>query len=200
MKLKAVREGASELWRRFAQGPKGLATSLARHYGLRTPRKHDRGAGGKRARVCLISSVSSVMIGLAAWAVWEIPAGTLLRQSFTRLPDRYTELYFFSPPSVNSGIVTVPIALIDHGDDSVLQLRILVRDTSGRATAQTTTSVQPRRDVPVTFFVLLPETQDQSQVQVDLLNHPQTLHYRIGSPTARARPSARGGHVQMGDA
>jgi hypothetical protein len=158
VKLRAVREGASHLRRR---------------------------SGGERTRARLIISASALVIGLATWAVWEIPAkGTLLRQSFTRLPDRYTELYFSSPPTVNSGIVTVPIALIDHGDHSMLQLRTLVRDGSGRVTSQITTAVQPHRDVPVTFAVHLPEAAGQSQVQVDLLDHPQTLHYRLGSPAA----------------
>ena len=141
--------------------------------------------GDVKQNARLISLVSILVVGLAAWIVWEIPAmRTLLRQSFTRMPDHYTELYFFSPPSVESGIVTVPIALVEHGDDSALRLRILVRDGSGRATAQTTTAVQPRPDVPVTLLVHLPNAPDQGQVQVELLDHPQTLLYRIGSRAA----------------
>ena len=187
MKLKAVREGASDLWRRLKQRLDGLAAWSAQHFRPLISAKRERGPVGKHARALLIGLASALVIGLAAWAAWEIPATrTLLRQSFTRLPDRYIELYFSNPPSVHSGTVTVPITLIDHGDDSILQLRILARDNSGGVTAQTTKAIQPHKDAPVTFSVDLPGAPDQEQVQVDLLDHPQTLHYRIGSAGAAA--------------
>ena len=189
MKLKAVREGASDLRRRLKQRLDGPAAWSAQHFRRFISAKHERGPARKRARPLLIGLAAALVIGLAAWAAWEIPTTrALVRQSFTRLPDRYIELYFSSPPSVHSGTVTVPITLIDHGDDSVLQLGILARDTSGRVTAQTTKAVQPRRDAPVTFSVDLPGAPDQGQVQVDLLDHPQTLHYRIGNAAAAALP------------
>ena len=130
-----------------------------------------------------IIGVSILVIALA-FAGWRIPAvRTVLLQSFTRLPPHYIELYFTSPPSSYDGVVTVPITLVDHGDDSVLQLRFLVEDGSGHVTAQTTTAVSTRRDLPVPVVVQLPEGSDPGLVEVDLVTHPQTLYYRM---TARA--------------
>ena len=129
----------------------------------------------------LIIGVSILAIALAL-AGWRIPAmRTVLLQSFTRLPSHYIELYFTGPPSQYDGMVTVPITLVDHGDDSVLQLRFLVEDASGHATDQITTAVSPHRDLPVPVVVQLPEGSDPGLVEVGLVAHPQTLYFRLAS-------------------
>lgn len=125
---------------------------------------------------------TSILVIALALAGWRIPAmRTVLLQSFTRLPPHYIELYFTSPPSVYDGVVTVPVTLIGHGEDSALQLRFLVEDGSGHATDQLVTAVSLRENLPIPVVVQLPEGTDPGLVAVDIVTHPQTLYYRLGS-------------------
>ena len=115
---------------------------------------------------------------------------TVLRQSFTEQPRGYIELYFTDPPGIGSGIVTVPVSLVDHGGrQTTYQLRSLIKDSTGRVTAQTTTSLAAQPGRAARAVLRLPAGADPALVEVDLTDHPQTLHYSVGGPP----PAAPGG-------
>jgi len=123
-----------------------------------------------------------VLVAAVAWTLWAIPSTrTVLRQSFTEMPAPYIELYFTSAPSVAGGLVTVPISVNDHGANAVLQIKVQLVNGSGHVTAQTTTSVSARSNIPVPLLVHLPARSGTDRMWVYLLDHPQTLHFRIGT-------------------
>jgi hypothetical protein len=146
-----------------------------------------RGETGDRpARWRVVSVLAGLAaVGMAVGALWFVPAvRQMLRESFTRLPTTYTELYFSQAPTAGHGKVAVPVSLVEHGDHAVpLRLQVWLTAPSGTVTAKATVTLAPSLDAPAGTVVHLPlhalPPHSHVVVHVALLGHTQALHYRL---------------------
>ncbi|MDQ1050198.1 hypothetical protein [Streptomyces sp. V4I2] len=152
-----------------------------RHRRIRTP------IGGRTAAALLILVVIVAVVAVLTPAVRRE-----LRQSFTQMPTRYTELYFTRLPTVEHDVAVVPVSLVDHGSGSrTYRIQVRLATSDGRFTASTVTNLAPRPGVPTPVVARLPLSSDSAVVHVALLDHRQTLHFRLsarGSPTPGGAP------------
>ncbi|MEU6950194.1 hypothetical protein ABZ957_33990 [Streptomyces sp. NPDC046316] len=110
-----------------------------------------------------------------------------LKQSFSPVPTRYTELYFASAPVVAGDSVIVPVTVDDRGPgERTHQLRISVEASDGSTTATTTTALDPSPDAPATAVSRLPLSAGSVIVRVALLDGSQSLHFRLPAQSAPA--------------
>jgi hypothetical protein len=119
---------------------------------------------------------------VAAAALCGLPAvRKQLRESFTRMPDGYEELYFTSTPTVSGDTALVPITLRDHGTaTTTYRVRAWLRSGTGPVTAVDTASITPRPDAGA--VLRLRPFHGPATVYVELLGHTQTLHFRLTGP------------------
>lgn len=125
------------------------------------------------ALICAVVVV--VLIG-----TWSVPAvHTVLRQSFTRLPAPYTQLYFTGQPSVNGTTLSVPVTVDGRGTAArSFAVKVWLVNAAGKTDASTTVTLTPKDGVSATV-VSLQIPGDAEVVFVNLVGHPETLHYRI---------------------
>ena len=142
----------------------------------------------RRHRVGVPTAVVLLILVVGAVSVLVIPAARReLRESFTRVPSSYTELYFTSPPVVERAQVLVPVSVVVHGDGDrdgskrTYRLRVWLESPGGGTTASTTTTLTERPDGPTSTTVRLPLRPGDLVVHVALLDHSQTLHFRLGT-------------------
>ncbi|MEU0407439.1 hypothetical protein ABZ307_06350 [Streptomyces griseorubiginosus] len=163
---------------------------------LKTPSQHQtapvsraRPDPRRRRHSVLVRNVVVLLVILVVCAVtvWVTPAVRReLRESFTRLPSSYTELYFPSAPSVEQAQVLVPISVVGHGDsERTYRLRVWLESSDGRTTASTATTLAGRLDAPVSTVVHLPLPRGAVTVHVRLLDHSETLHFRLSTSSSR---------------
>ncbi|WP_059010405.1 hypothetical protein [Streptomyces specialis] len=159
---------------RDGDAPAGPAGTRARPR-RRRDRPRDGARAGRRALVALVAAVVGVAAALAVPAVRDE-----LRNSFTRLPSEYAELYFTALPTVEGTTAVVPVTLADHhtGTGSY-RLRVWLESADGEITASDTITVVPEGDTPAPSVIRLPMRGDPVAVGVELLGHDQTLHYRF---------------------
>ena len=139
-----------------------------------------------RARLVIIA-VSVIVVAVASWA----PAARMeLRQSFTRLPAEYAELYFTRAPAIRPygarPAAVVPVTLVDHGAAARdYEVRFTLTDARGTVLGTSTATLRTRPEVPATALgrirITAPGPRGQYLVGVALTGRPQTLHYRIDS-------------------
>ncbi|MEY9930864.1 hypothetical protein ABH926_005511 [Catenulispora sp. GP43] len=107
------------------------------------------------------------------------PVRSELRDSFTRLPQPYTALYFTTPPQVDGTVLTVPVSV--HAVDTstnAYSVRVWTVDAQGRVddsrTADLTWDGQAMSTV-----VSMPVNPAAQNVWVSLKGSDETLHYKI---------------------
>ncbi|GAB2700509.1 hypothetical protein GCM10010442_17970 [Kitasatospora kifunensis] len=132
-----------------------------------------------------------VAAAIAGPLLWAQPAVRLaLRQTFTQIPANYDELYFTQLPTTAGGQAVIPLSVVQHGTPTPnLQLRVSLTTSGGTVTGSSTVTLVPKPDTAVDTTVRLPLTEPDAVVQVALLGHDQTLHYRFqaaASPEPKA--------------
>lgn len=119
--------------------------------------------------------------GLAALGVLLAlpPVQDQLRDSFTRLPQPYTALYFTSPPQVDGTVLTVPVSV--HAVDTktrAYSVRVWTVDAMGRIEDSKTADLKWDGQA-VSAAVSMPVNPQADYVWVSLNGSDQTLHYKI---------------------
>ncbi|WP_327066258.1 hypothetical protein [Kitasatospora sp. NBC_01302] len=155
-------------------------------------RRGPDGAGRRSARrrgAAVLAAVLAVLV--AAPLLWAQPAVRLaLRQTFTRIPADYDELYFTQLPTTAGGQAVIPLSVVQHGTPTAtLQLRVSLTTPGGTVTGSSTVTLVPKPDTAVGTTVRLPLTEPDAEVQVALVGHDQALHYRFqaaASPDPKA--------------
>ncbi|MFJ8474530.1 hypothetical protein [Kitasatospora sp. NPDC094011] len=148
--------------------------------------------GRRRPRLRALALLAAVLAtAVAVPLLWAQPMVRLaLRQTFTRIPADYDELYFTQLPTTAGGQAVIPLSVVQHGTPTPnLQLRVSLTTPGGTVTGSTTVTLVPKPDTPVGTTVHLPLTEPDAEVQVALLGHDQTLHYRFQA-TASPEPEA----------
>ena len=127
------------------------------------------------------SVVLSLAIVVSVLVSWSTPAvRQVLRQSVIRLPTTYTELHFTRTPAMGRGEAVVPISLVMHGShEAPRRLHIWLATVGGQVTATTTVTVTAKPNTTAGTVVRLPLQGNAVIVNVALLGHAQTLHYRL---------------------
>ncbi|MDH6116437.1 hypothetical protein ABH930_000836 [Kitasatospora sp. GAS204A] len=166
------------------QAPESPTPRPARGSASRRGRRR-RGAG-PRTKVAAALLAVLALVGLGGW-LWSVP--TLRSQvldSFTERGSSFTELYFTTDPTIQGATVVVPITVTDHGTGArSYQLKVTLESPNGSASATDTVSLVPKDGTPVPVVVRLQTNDAAAMVRVDLLGHPQTLHFHFGKqPTA----------------
>jgi hypothetical protein len=137
----------------------------------------------------LVLGVLAALLSLAAVA--QVPAvKTVLRQSFTQLPATSAELYFTSSPSVSGSALNVPIAVNLHAMSArSVTVKVWLENGAGAPDAATSVTLTPEHGAAAKVVTLQVPT-DAEVVYVNLVGHPQTLHYRIAGIRIPSSPGA----------
>jgi hypothetical protein len=122
-----------------------------------------------------------VLVAVAVAASVTLPSvKTVLKQSFTRLPQPYAALYFTSDPTLDGAALTVPIS-VQPTDEGVRSYTVRVWTVTAAGTVDpdaTAATVSPKNGVWATV-VTLTIAPTAAVVWVALDGTQQTLHYRI---------------------
>jgi hypothetical protein len=156
----------------------------------RRARGHHRAPKRNPNRLVIGVTVGIVAVLLGTLAITSSAMRSLLRDSFTRLPERYTELFFDKTPSVvstGSGpVVHTTVTLIMHGSANSADYTVRGTLTTSPATsppAETTTvSARVGKPTPVTFDLPLPSGATSAEMDVVLVGGTEHIHYRIPNP------------------
>jgi hypothetical protein len=109
------------------------------------------------------------------------PVQTVLKQSFTRLPQPYATIYFTSDPTIDGAALHVPLTVesadTPHGDYG---LNVWTVNAAGAVSGKASAKVTTHGATAATTVVTMTVTPDASVVWVSLNGTQQTLHYRIG--------------------
>jgi len=138
-------------------------------------------AGRRRRRNVLIGSLIALVAALAT-AFAAPPVQTVLKQSFTRLPQPYAAIYFTSDPTIDGAVLSVPITV--HGVDtgiSAYGVRVWTVTASGAVDASRKATVTADKNGVWATVVTLSIAPAAAVVWVSLDGTDQTLHYRIGA-------------------
>jgi hypothetical protein len=113
---------------------------------------------------------------------------TVLRESFTRMPAEYTELYFSGEPRLSGtgakARIAVPVGLLHHGAAGatfVIRAQVSTPDGATGPATETSLATEPERPGSAVLTVTVPATATAYDVNVTLPGHPQTLHYQLKS-------------------
>jgi hypothetical protein len=134
-------------------------------------------------------AVSAVLLAAGVATAVSSTVRTEVRESFTRLPDEYTELYFAGTPALTTRdgrpVVRVPVALVHHGRSTQL-CRVKVAVADPPVAAEAGLWAQPGRVAEQTF-TLTPNGRKPSDylIEVTFINHTQSLHYRLAAQATK---------------
>ncbi|WP_436525449.1 hypothetical protein [Actinoplanes sp. HUAS TT8] len=113
---------------------------------------------------------------------------TMLRESFTRMPTEYTELYFTAEPSLTGtgakARIAVPIGLLHHGASTssyVVRAQVSTPDGQAGPAAEKDLTARPETPDTVMLTVTAPGSATSYDVKVTLPGHEQTLQFRLKS-------------------
>ncbi|MBR7825380.1 hypothetical protein KDK95_03600 [Actinospica sp. MGRD01-02] len=151
-----------------------------------------RGLVGRR-RAVSIGAVAGVVVLVLVWVSSLSSVQTILRQSFSRLPTAYTEMYLSGTPTVSGITLSVPVTVVNHAttQDS-FTLKVWTVNGVGKTDTTTSIKVTPKHgEATVVVKVAVQISSDAQVLWINLVGQPQTLHYRIAgeaipSPTATA--------------
>lgn len=123
---------------------------------------------------------------------------TILRQSFTRLPTAYTEMYLSGTPTVSGITLSVPVTVVNHSTtQDAFTLKVWTVNGAGKTDMTTSIKVAPKHgEATVVVKVAVQMPSDAQVLWINLAGQPQTLHYRIAgeaipSPTATSTVGAK---------
>lgn len=151
-----------------------------------TPIPKSKPAPGRRR---LVRFAPALVLVLALLVAAVSPgARTMLRESFTRLPADYTELYFTAEPSLTgSGAkarIAVPVGVLHHGASTasyVVRAQVSSSDGQKGPVAEKDLTARPETPGATVLTVEVPDAATTYVVNVTLPGHPQTLQYRLKS-------------------
>ncbi|WP_037575686.1 hypothetical protein [Phaeacidiphilus oryzae] len=162
----------------------------ARPTGARHKARRERAFGaGARVGARVSAGVAGLAVLLAAGVLlWTLqPVRTVMLQSFTRIPQSFTELYFTTSPVFDGDTVIVPVSLNAHGTGvRTYRLRVTLDSDGGKALAATTLVLHPRDGVATRSVTRLRSAGSVADVRVALLGHPQRLRYSFGTTRTAA--------------
>jgi hypothetical protein len=102
-----------------------------------------------------------------------------VRNSFTRLPQPYTALYFATPPQVDGTVLTLPISVhAVHTGTDAYSVRVWTVDAGGRVYDSRTAGLKWDGQA-MSVVVSMPVNPKADYVWVSLGGSDQTLHYKI---------------------
>jgi len=109
------------------------------------------------------------------------PVRTQLRDSFTKLPQPYTALYFTSPPQVDGTVLTVPVSVhaVDTGAKT-FSVRVWTVDAKGLVANSRTIDLKWDGQA-LSAVVTMPVNTQADYVWVSLNDSDQSLHYKIAA-------------------
>jgi hypothetical protein len=107
------------------------------------------------------------------------PVRAELRDSFTRLPQPYTALYFTSPPRVDGTVLTVPVSVhaVNTGT-TAYTVRVWTVDTLGQVDDSQTADLAWDGQA-LSAVISMPVNPQADFVWVSLGGSTETLHYKI---------------------
>jgi hypothetical protein len=141
----------------------------------------------RSALIALGTVLGLVVLLLGLWSVPSIR--TTLRQSFTRLPTGYTEIYFTSAPTVNGADLNIPVTVVAHATQAKsVAVKVWLVNQSGATRFSTTVTLAPKNGVASTV-VTLKAPADAQVVWVSLPGKNETLHYRLAGVAYSVPPS-----------
>jgi hypothetical protein len=145
-----------------------------------------RGRRGRSGRLTLPGNdrrrrFAYLALGLTALALLLAlpPVQTLLKQSFTRLPQPYASVYFTSSPVIDGGQLQVPVTVkgVDTGQNTY-GLHVWTVDAAGKIDRQATAKITTANGVSAKV-ISMHLAPDATVVWVSLDGTQQTIHYRI---------------------
>jgi len=143
----------------------------------------------RRTLVGCSSVLATALVAAGVLTAASPVARTALRNSFTRLPDEYTELYFAGTPSTTRRngrrIVQVPIALLHHGTSArTYAVKVSVVDTP--MVTETDVRAEPGRVTPRSFSLPANGAKPAGHlVEVTIAGSKLSLHYRLKPPDSK---------------
>jgi hypothetical protein len=152
----------------------------------------------RRRRTALVGAVAGVFVLVLFWVSSLSPVQTILRQSFSRLPTAYTEMYLSGTPTVSGITLSVPVTVVNHAttQDS-FTLKVWTVNGAGKTDTTTSIKVTPKHgEATLVVRVAVQISSDAQVLWINLVGQPQTLHYRIAgeaipSPTATPTTTAK---------
>jgi hypothetical protein len=125
-----------------------------------------------------MAAVVLALMAVTAAALLVPAVRAQVRESFTRMPDPYQELYFPRMPSVDNGVAVVPVSLRDHSQTvRTYRIRAWLRSADGTNGVPQTTTLIPRPDASAVLRLRL--RSGPATVWVQLLGPSQTLHFQL---------------------
>lgn len=104
---------------------------------------------------------------------------TVLRQSFTQLPQTTTALYFTSDPSINGTVLSVPITVDGKNTGlSTYRVKVWTETAAGKVDGSTSAQVPTVKGVTAAV-VRLPVATDAAAVWASLDGTGQVIHFKI---------------------
>ena len=141
-------------------------------------------------RLKWFASAALALIALVAVA-FSPAARAQLRESFTRLPSEYTELYFSSDPALTgtgaSASVRVPVTLVHHGaatQSFTVRVTITAMSRGAATTGETLLPGIPGAAASAVLTIRVPDPAAAYVVDVTLPGHSQALHFRLDTKDA----------------
>jgi len=138
-------------------------------------RQAEAAARKRQSRVTVAASVLVVVI-----AVLLIPqVRTILRQSFTRMPQESVAIYFTSSPKISGTLLDVPLTVqgVNSGT-ATYAVKVWTENASGKVDGTTTAKIGTAHGLSAAV-VTLPIATDAAEVWVSLDGTSQVLHYQI---------------------
>jgi len=126
------------------------------------------------------TAVGAAAAVLALAALFLVPGvRTVLRQSFTHLPEQSTAIYFTENPKIFGTVLQVPITIrgVNTGVHTY-GVKVWTENAAGRVDGSTTASIGTAHGVTA-GVVSLPIADDAAEVWVSLDGTTQVLHFRI---------------------
>lgn len=145
-----------------------------------TSRAGERKAGVLLRRRRTRRASAAVLAVLALFALFLVPeVRTVLRQSFTRLPQESTAIYFTENPRIQGAVLEVPLTVegVNTGVHTY-GVKVWTENASGRVDASTTARIATAHGVTAAV-VTLPIADDAAEVWASLDGTTQVLHFRI---------------------
>ena len=133
--------------------------------------------GGRRYSTGIIAIAAALALGFLLWSIPSVQA--VARQSFTRIPTAYTELYFTTTPSLDGLALAVPLTVDAHNINvSSFTVKVWLENAAGKTDYSTTVHLAPKHGIARTVLKLqLPV--DAAVLWVNLNGQDRTLHYRV---------------------
>lgn len=124
-------------------------------------------------------SVAAVVALAALFLVPEVR--TVLRQSFTHLPQQSIAIYFTENPKIHGTVLEVPVTIrgVNTGVHTY-GVKVWTENTAGKVDGSTTASISTAHGVTA-GVVSLPIADDAAEVWVSLDGTTQVLHFRISN-------------------